>query len=127
MFFDRVYSRYCAPKKKKNHAAAWIIGTLALLALVPLAVRSDRKRGEWGFASLLFYVTCRRSMREAGKRELTVAIPGFTHLKSFCRQKDAALAGDIDGADLEADDDDLSDLLDTESDSDPEVVISEEQ
>ncbi len=132
MIFDRIYSRCCAPKKKKNNAAAWILGALAVLSLVPLAVRRDKVRGEWGFASLLLFVSCRRSAQESGKKELTVAFPGITHLRAVFHSDDAlrpfkrrAVCDDACDFD-DIDDDVLADLLDTEGDADPEVVISEE-
>ena len=127
MVLDNIYSRYCAPKRKKSHALAWIIGIVLFLSLIPMAVRRDKRKGEWGFASLLLYVSCRPSRRDPGKRELTVSVPGFTHLKSVfgdtgldCCKK----------APEPADTEEIDDLLDGddgENDTDPKVVITEEQ
>lgn len=127
MVFDNIYSRYCAPKRKKSHALAWIIGIIVFVSLIPLAIRNDKRKGEWGFASLLLYVSCRPSRRDPGKRELTVSVPGFTHLKSVfgdtgldCCKK----------APAPADTEEIDDLLDGddgENDTDPKVVITEEQ
>jgi Fe-S oxidoreductase len=127
MILDNYYSRFYAPKRKrkKSCAAAWIIGIIAFLSLVPLAVRCDKKKGEWGFASLLLYVACRPSRKEEGKRELTISIPGFTHLKAICC---GSGAGCIRKPEEPAGEEELDSLLDeAESDADPKVIITEEQ
>lgn len=127
MVFDNIYSKYWAPKRKKCNAWGWIIGIILFLSLVPLAVRHDRKKGEWGFASLLLYLSCRPSGKDPGRRELTLSIPGFTHLKSiYCdsgaiRPGKRAATADIDEAD------DLLDVSEDENDTDPRVVITEGQ
>lgn len=124
MILDKIYSRY-APKRKKSNTLAWVIGVLSFLSLVPLAVRCDKKKREWGFASLLLYVSCGPSKKESGKRELTVSLPGFTHLRSICSDTGAfCVKKPMKPIEI----DDLGDLLDeTEGDTDPQVIIYEEQ
>ena len=63
-----------SPKNmKKTYAPAIIAGVIAAAALVPVAVKVNEKKKEWGFAALLYSVTSRQV---DGKRELTLTIPG---------------------------------------------------
>lgn len=137
MNIGRFFDRYYTPrKKKKNHAAAWIIGAIAFIALVPMAAKCDRKKGEWGIASLLIFVGCKRSSKREGKKEVTIALPGFPYVKSMTselinkkRSRISEIAEDAgDAVEDFADDiaDGIEDLLEEDGIVDPEVVITEE-
>ena len=131
-----LFERYYRPRKKKCNVAAWIIGAAAFAALVPLAAKCDKKKGEWGIASLLLYVGCKRSTKHEGKKEVTIAIPGFSYVKSMTaemigkkRSKLAELKEDVcEVAQEVAEDieDGIDELLEESCDVNPDVVISEE-
>lgn len=125
---DRIFAKYFAPKrKKKNNIAPWIIGALAFAALMPLAVKCDKKKREWGVASLLFFVGCKPSAKHDDRREVTLAIPGAPYAKSMlkeycvkCRTAKAALAEQFDELD-----DELTEML-SEDGIEPDVTVTEE-
>lgn len=120
MFFEM----FAPKKKKKNHAPAIIAGVIAAAALVPVAVKVNEKKKEWGFAALLYSVTSRQI---DGKRELTVTIPGvgfivkcWKRLIRLCsigiatRKATRAEAYEIDEFDIDFEDEIV----------DPEIVIA---
>lgn len=120
MFFEM----FAPKKKKKNYAPAIIAGVIAAAALVPVAVKVNEKKKEWGFAALLYSVTSRQI---DGKRELTVTIPGvgfivkcWKRLIRLCsigiatRKATRAEAYEIDEFDIDFEDEIV----------DPEVVIA---
>ncbi|MGI6166602.1 MAG: hypothetical protein ACOYIA_00470 [Eubacteriales bacterium] len=128
---DGWYRKYRAPKKKKKSALAWIVAALAFVALCPLAVKRDKEKGEWGIASLLLFVGCRPSAKKEGGRELTISIPGYSHIKSICKsvcgcKKNASDTFEA-GNNGDAEDFDLSELMgETSGNITPDVTISEE-
>ena len=116
-----------APKKKKNYAPAIIAGVVAAMALVPVAVKINEKKKEWGFAALLYSVTSRQI---DGKRELTITIPGvgfivkcWKRLIRLCsiglatRRAVRAEANDLDEFDIDFE----------QEITDPEVVIATQE
>lgn len=120
MFFEM----FAPKKKKKNYTPAIIAGVIAAAALVPVAVKVNEKKKEWGFAALLYSVTSRQI---DGKRELTVTIPGvgfivkcWKRLIRLCsigiatRKATRAEAYEIDEFDIDFEDEIV----------DPEVVIA---
>lgn len=80
-------NNYFAPKKKKkNHTAAIVAGVAAVVAFFPLAVFCNERKKEWGYGSLLLSVTCRRSKKFEGKREITFSVPGVSFIGSCWRR-----------------------------------------
>ena len=119
-----LFEMFAPKKKKKNYAPAIIAGVIAVAALVPVAVKVNEKKKEWGFAALLYSVTSRQI---DGKRELTVTIPGvgfivkcWKRLIRLCsigiatRKATRAEAYEIDEFDIDFEDEIV----------DPEVVIA---
>lgn len=130
MFFDSYKARYLARKRKKTaRIVAIVAGVAAFIALMPIAAKRDKNKGEWGIASLLLFVGSKKSEKHEGKREITIVIPGFTHAKKMlaetckCRKEEAEPVCTDDFCPL---DDDLADLAGEDTAAEPEVTITEE-
>ncbi len=83
-----------APKKKKKSAAKIVLGVLgvaAAVALCPLVINSDKKKGERGYGSLLLSIVD-RPRKEGEGREITFTVPGVYYVADTLRDLKAKLA-----------------------------------
>ena len=136
MIFDRIFERYYAPKKKSNAAAkvtGFILGGLAVAAFLPICAERNKEKKSWSIASLLLCVSSRSITNDEGAeaREVTISIPGYTHVKP-CFAKVASKCANIKNSVKKAcsvaiDDIDEIDGLDDVSEADVEVIIPEDE
>ncbi len=118
-----LFEMFAPKKKKKNYAPAIIAGVVAAMALLPVAVKINDKKKEWGFAALLYSVTSRQIN---GKRELTVTIPGIGFIaKCWKRLIRLFSIGVATRKAIRAEAYELDDFdIDFEENADPQVVIA---
>ena len=135
MILDRIFDRYYAPKKKSNTAAkvaGFILGGLAVAAFLPVCAERNKEKKSWKVASLLLCISSRAIKNEEGAeaREITVSIPGYTHIKP-CFAKVASKCADIKNnvkkaCSVNIDDIEEIDGLDEAEEAEVEVIIPEE-
>ena len=133
MIFDRFFDRYYAPKKKSNTAAkvvGFILGGLAVAAFLPICAEKNKEKKSWSVASLLLCISSRAIKNDEGAeaREITLSIPGYTHVTPCIRKVASKCKNTIKNAcSVNIDELDEIDGLDEAGDAEVEVVVSEEE
>ena len=132
MIFDRFFDRYYAPKKKSNTAAkvaGFILGGLAVAAFLPICAEKNKEKKSWSVASLLLCISSRAIKNDEGAeaREITLSIPGYTHITP-CFRKVASKCKNAVKKACKVNIEDIGEIdgLDDAIDAEVEVIIPEE-